>query len=207
MASVSAEAPADQAAIAIHLKDLPQHVLAAIAALLGQRDRAALGSCSRELAAASEGWWQTVEVSDLSSQASADSLGEWLRRRRPAVASLRLRLLPRDPCSRRAIELQLPEDPPREKVLVDAVCFLLLGCCGPPCRCRLAPPTLPGTRCSLCPPALAPHRLRPQCRFESCATTSQWHRRTWYRRCCSAARRGWQCFRWLSAACATSRLP
>ena len=116
MASAAAEAPgsqADPSSICSRLQDLPQHVLAAIAALLSQRDRAALSSCSRELLAASLNlWWERIEAS-LGSQAAADSLSAWLRRR-PAVETLHLHLAARDPHSRLAIEVQLPAEPTRE---------------------------------------------------------------------------------------------
>ena len=111
MPSAEPEAPGAGPAGSLCLTDLPRHVLAAIAALLSQRDRVALASCSRELAAAAEAWWHIIDAF-LSSQASADSLGQWLRRRRPAVAHLRLQFAARDPCTRHAIELRLPEDPP-----------------------------------------------------------------------------------------------
>lgn len=114
MATAPQGSAGDEGAAAIGLADLPQHVLATIAAQLSQRDRAALVSCSRELRTASEGWWRTVEAS-LDSQAAADSLGEWLRRRRTAVALLGVQCAARDPSTRRAIELQLPADPTREQ--------------------------------------------------------------------------------------------
>lgn len=114
MATAPQGAAGDEDITAICLADLPQHVVATIAARLGQRDRAALASCSRELRTASEGWWRTVEVS-FDSQAAADSLGEWLRRRRSAVVLLGLQFAARDPSTRRAIELQLPADPTCER--------------------------------------------------------------------------------------------
>lgn len=93
------------------LADLPRHVLDAIAALLSQRDKVALASCSRELLAASaDGWWHTVEA-PLGSQAASDSLVLWLRRRRPAAETLHLHLAACDPKTRRAIEVQLPAKP------------------------------------------------------------------------------------------------
>ncbi len=179
MLTAAPEAPGEQSAGSLCLTDLPRHVLAAIAALLSQRDRVALASCTQELAAAAEVWWHTLDVS-LTSQAAADSLGQWLRRHRPAVASLCLQLAARDSCTRRAIELQLPEDAPCGQVQggrFGCVSHRLQFCL--PAKLTAARLPLPTTSQAFppfCQHFFLPLRLAhpcTQCRSRSCAIASQ----------------------------------